>query len=102
MAAVPHLGAVTLTRARLGGHVRSSATFRTRVGGDSMVQRKIFPAHAGYSVAVASERMRDGSWSAVATIMHSTGTGERVIDLPVTEQRFETEEEAERSAVRMG
>jgi len=66
-----------------------------------MVQRKIFPASAGYNVAVASERMQDGRWSAVATVTHSTGTGQRVIDLPVTDERFDTEEAAERSVVKM-
>ena len=54
-----------------------------------MVQRKIFPAYGGYNVAVASEQMKDGKWAAVATITHSTGTGQRIIDLPIPDQRFE-------------
>jgi hypothetical protein len=66
-----------------------------------MVQRKIFPAYGGYNVAVASEQMKDGKWAAVATITHSTGTGQRIIDLPIPDQRFETEEAAERSEVKM-
>jgi len=66
-----------------------------------MVQRKIFPAHGGYNIAVASEQMHDGKWASVATITHSTGTGQRIIDLPVPDQRFETEDQAESSAVRM-
>jgi len=66
-----------------------------------MVQRKIFPAYGGYNVAVASEQMKDGKWAAVATITHSTGTGQRIIDLPIPNQRFETGEEAERSVVKM-
>ncbi len=66
-----------------------------------MVQRKIFPAYRGYNVAVASEQMKDGKWAAVATITHSTGTGQRIIDLPIPNQRFEMEEEAERSVVKM-
>jgi len=66
-----------------------------------MVQRKIFPAYGGYNVAVASEQMKDGKWAAVATITHSTGTGQRIIDLPIPNHRFETEEEAERSVVKM-
>ena len=60
-----------------------------------MVQRKRFPAPAGYSIAVATERMKDGKWSAVATIQHSTPTGERNIDLPISDTRFATEAEAE-------
>jgi len=66
-----------------------------------MVQRKIFPAYGGYNVAVASEQMKDGKWAAVATVTHSTGTGQRIIDLPIPDQRFETEEAAERSVVKM-
>jgi hypothetical protein len=65
-----------------------------------MVQRKIFPAYGGYNVAVASEQMKDGKWAAVATITHSTGTGQRIIDLPIPNQRFDTEEQAERSIVK--
>ena len=45
--------------------------------------------------------MTDGKWAAVATITHFTGTGQRIIDLPIPNQRFETEEEAERSVVKM-
>ena len=47
-----------------------------------MVQRKIFPASGGYSIAVASEEMAGGKWSAVATAIHSTETAQRTIDLP--------------------
>ena len=61
-----------------------------------MVQRKRFPAPAGYTISVATECMRDGKWSAVATILQPTPSGERVVDLPVsTEARFPTEPEAE-------
>jgi hypothetical protein len=64
-----------------------------------MVHRKTFPAHGGYNIAVASEQMRDGKWLAVATITHSSGTGERAVDLPVPTERFESEADAERFAV---
>lgn len=60
-----------------------------------MVQRKRFEAPGDYSIAVASERMKDGKWSAVTTIQQSTQTGERNIDLPISDARFATEEEAE-------
>ena len=61
-----------------------------------MVQRKRFPAPAGYTIDVATERMRDGKWSAVATIHQAIPSGERHIDLPLlTEKRFATEAEAE-------
>lgn len=61
-----------------------------------MVQRKRFPAPAGYTISVATELMRDGKWSAVATILQPTPGGERVVDLPIsTDARFPTEPEAE-------
>lgn len=64
-----------------------------------MVQRKRFPASRDYSIAVAAERMKDGKWSAVSTIQQTTPTGERHIDLPLSDARFSTEEEAERFEV---
>ena len=64
-----------------------------------MIQRKTIPAQGDYSIAVASEKMRDGRWSAVATLQQSTATGMRNIDLPVSEQRFDTEDEAERFVI---
>jgi len=48
-----------------------------------MVQRKRFDAPGDYTIAVAAERMKDGKWSAVTT------------DLPISDTRFATEEEAE-------
>lgn len=64
-----------------------------------MVHRKTFPAVGGYDIAVASEQMRDGKWSAVATITHTTETSQRSVDLPVPTERFESEADAERFAV---
>lgn len=64
-----------------------------------MIQRKTIPAQGDYSIAVASEKMRDGRWSAVATLQQSTPTGQRNIDLPVSDQRFDTEAEAERFVI---
>jgi len=60
-----------------------------------MVERKTFPAGGGYSIAVAAERMKDGKWSAVAIVQQSTATGQRNIDLPISNARFATEAEAE-------
>jgi hypothetical protein len=66
-----------------------------------MIQRKTIPAQGDYSIAVASEKMRDGKWSAVATLQQSTSTGQRNIDLPVSDQRFDTETEAEQFVVEL-
>ncbi len=64
-----------------------------------MIERKTVPARGGYSISVASEKMRDGRWSAVATVQQATSTGVRNIDLPVTDARFDTEAEAEQHIV---
>ena len=66
-----------------------------------MVERKMIPAYGGYNIAVASEQMPDGKWAAVATVMQSTDTAQRNIDLPVPKERFETEADAENFVVRM-
>jgi len=66
-----------------------------------MIQRKTIPAQGDYRIAVASEKMRDGKWSAVATLQQSTSTGQRNIDLPVSDQRFDTETEAEQFVVEL-
>jgi methionyl-tRNA formyltransferase len=55
--------------------------------GDAMVQRKIIPAYGGYNIAVATEQMDDGIWTAVATVTQSTDTAQRNIDLPVSKER---------------
>ena len=60
-----------------------------------MVERKTFPARGDYRIAVAAERMKDGRWSAVTTIQQPTPTGQRNIDLPISDARFDTEAEAE-------
>ena len=61
-----------------------------------MAQRRRFPAPNNYTISVATERMKDGKWSAVATIQQATPTGERHIDLPVfADARFGSEAEAE-------
>jgi hypothetical protein len=64
-----------------------------------MVQRKRFSAPGDYSISVATERMKDGKWSSVATIQQSTPTGERNIDMPISDARFATEVEAENAEV---
>ncbi len=61
-----------------------------------MVQRKTFPAPGDYTISVATERMKDGRWSAVTTIHHTTPRSERNIDLPIAaDARFGSEAEAE-------
>jgi hypothetical protein len=60
-----------------------------------MVQRKAIPVGHDRQILVTTERLNDGQWAVVASIIETTPNGERVVDLPVIEERFATEEEAE-------
>ena len=59
-----------------------------------MVHRKSYPVENNCEIALTNERLPDG-WAVVASIKHYTPGAERVIDLPVPNERFETEQEAE-------
>jgi hypothetical protein len=67
-----------------------------------MIERKTFPADGTHTISIAAEQMSDGRWAVVASVKQATGSAERVIDLPVPDQRFATEKEAEEFGLRMG
>jgi hypothetical protein len=60
-----------------------------------MVQRKVVPIGSERRILLTTERLADGSWAVVASIVETTPNGERVIDLPVIDERFTTQAEAE-------
>lgn len=60
-----------------------------------MVQRKIVPAGDDRRILLTTERLNDGAWAVVASILETTPNGERVVDLPVIDQRFPTDADAE-------
>lgn len=60
-----------------------------------MVQRKIVPVSDDRRILLTTERLPEGSWAVVASIVEATPNGERVVDLPVSDQRFPSEAEAE-------
>ena len=60
-----------------------------------MVQRKIVTVDDVRRVLLTTERLNDGSWAVVASIVEDTPNGERVTDLPVIDQRFATGADAE-------
>ena len=62
-----------------------------------MVQRKIIPVDGERRILLTTERLADGSWAVVASIVETTPNGERVVDLPVGDERFTTEADAEAS-----
>ena len=63
-----------------------------------MVQRKIVPVGPDRRILLTTERLSEGSWAVVGSIVETTPNGERVIDLPVIEERFPTEADAARAA----
>ena len=63
-----------------------------------MIQRKDVPVNDEYSVAVVTEDMPDG-WAVVASIKHHSPTGEQIVDLPVQNNRYATQPEAEEAGL---
>ena len=62
-----------------------------------MVQRKIVPVDGERRILLTTERLAEGSWAVVASIVEATPNGERVVDLPVGDERFATQPDAEAS-----
>jgi hypothetical protein len=60
-----------------------------------MVERKCIPAGEERQILLTTERLADGSWAVVAAIVETTPNGERVVDLPVAEERFPSQATAE-------
>jgi len=60
-----------------------------------MVERKHIPVDAEYSVNVVTEQMADGRWAVVSSIKHESPTGEKIIDLPVRDDRYASQADAE-------
>jgi hypothetical protein len=67
-----------------------------------MIQRKDVPVDDEYSIAVVTERMADGGWAVVASIKHRSPTGEQTTDLPVHDERYSDQREAEDAGIRQG
>ena len=65
-----------------------------------MIERKTVPVGNEHSINVVTERMTDGGWAMVASITHYSPTGEKTIDLPVSDTRYPTQAEAEDAGVR--
>jgi hypothetical protein len=66
------------------------------------VIRKEFPtARPEYAIQVTTERLPDGPWAVVASVKHHSDYGDKTIDLPVPEQTFESQANAEDFGTRM-
>jgi hypothetical protein len=66
-----------------------------------MIQRKTVPAYGNCDIAIATEQMRDGKWAVVAAVKQSTANTQRTTDLPVSDERFDSQADAEDYGVRM-
>ena len=60
-----------------------------------MVQRRVITAGDERRILLTAERLADGSWAVVASIVELTPNGERVVDLPVINRRFTSQGDAE-------
>jgi hypothetical protein len=67
-----------------------------------MIERKTFPADRNCQIAVVTERMDDGTWAVVASVKHLSDRSTTITDLPVPQQRFASQAEAEAHGVRLG
>ena len=60
-----------------------------------MIERRTFPTDfAGCEITVVTEQLGDRAWAAVSTIHHFLDGATRTIDLPVSSDRFETQDDA--------
>ena len=62
-----------------------------------MVQRKVIPVGDERRILLTTECLAEGSWAVVASIVETTTNGEWVVDLPVSDERFSTQADAEAS-----
>ena len=60
-----------------------------------MIERKHIPVDAACSVNIVTEQMADGTWAVVSSIKHESPTGEKIIDMPVRDERYPSQSEAE-------
>ena len=60
-----------------------------------MVERKHVPVNAEYAINIVTEQMAEGRWAVVTSVKHESGTGEKIIDLPIRDDRYTSQAEAE-------
>jgi hypothetical protein len=62
-----------------------------------MVLRRVIPAGDERRILLTTERLAEGSWAVVASVVETAPNGEWVVDLPVSDERFSTQAAAEAS-----
>lgn len=60
-----------------------------------MVERKHVPVDAECAINIVTEQMADGRWAVVTSVKHESPTGEKIIDMPVRDDRYASQAEAE-------
>jgi len=60
-----------------------------------MVERKHVPVDAECAINIVTEQMADGRWAVVTSVKHESPTGEKIIDMPVRDDRYASQDEAE-------
>ena len=68
---------------------------------DDIVRKQFPTARPEYAIQVTTERLPEGPWAVVASVKHQSEYGEKIIDLPVPEETFESQANAEVFGTRM-
>lgn len=68
---------------------------------DSIVRKEIPTADPACAIHVTTERLAEGEWGVVAAIKHRSDFGEKTVDLPVPDETFESQADAEDFGARM-
>ena len=68
---------------------------------DDIVRKEFPTALPEYAIQVTTERLPEGPWAVVASVKHQSEFGEKTIDLPVPEETFDSQSDAEDFGTRM-
>ena len=69
---------------------------------DTIVRKEFATGQEDCAIHVTTERLPEGRWGVVAAIKQRSDRGEKTIDLPVPEETFESQADAEDFGARMG
>jgi hypothetical protein len=66
-----------------------------------IVRKEFAAGHPDFTIAVTTERLPENTWAVVSAVRHHSSYGEKTIDLPVPEQTFQSQADAEDFGARM-
>ena len=64
-----------------------------------MVHRKTVAVSEEYRIMAVTEQMADGGWAVVASVTQASPAGEKIIDMPVRDTRYATQDQAEEAGL---